>query len=139
MPRNKGNRKRGEIEADLVTRDPFRKECGEEYAQVISKVLNGICGAVCLDGITRTCHVSDELLNIVGVVVGDILLVRPHKNKKKRSADVILKFMPEEAMLLKAHGVLPEDILLNEGILGGTQSEEVEFNDEDEDEDIYTI
>ncbi|KAL3849374.1 hypothetical protein ACJIZ3_011256 [Penstemon smallii] len=125
MPRNRGNRKRGEIEDDLVTRDPFRKECGEEYAQVISKVLNGRCGAVCLDGITRTCHVSDELLNIVRVVVGDILLVRPHKNK--------------EAMLLKAHGVLPQGTMLNEGILGGMQSEEVEFKDDDEDEDIYTI
>ncbi|KAK4488511.1 hypothetical protein RD792_004275 [Penstemon davidsonii] len=134
MPRNRGNRKRGEIEADLVTRDPFRKECGEEYAQVISKVLNGICCAVCLDGIIRTCHVSTDLLNIVGVVEGDILLVRPH-NSKKRRADVILKFMPEEAMLLKAHGVLPENTLLNEGILGGMQSEEVEFKDED----IYTM
>lgn len=53
-------------------------------------------------------------------------------------ADVILKYMPDEARLLKAYGELPENTRLNEGIAGGLDEEEdghdddyVEFEDED--------
>lgn len=53
-------------------------------------------------------------------------------------ADVILKYMPDEARLLKAYGELPENTRLNEGITGGLDEEEegagddyIEFEDED--------
>jgi translation initiation factor 1A len=53
-------------------------------------------------------------------------------------ADVILKYMPDEARLLKAYGELPESTRLNEGIAGGLDEEDdgagddyVEFEDED--------
>lgn len=53
-------------------------------------------------------------------------------------ADVILKYMPDEARLLKAYGELPESTRLNEGIAGGLDEEDdggvddyIEFEDED--------
>lgn len=51
---------------------------------------------------------------------------------------MILKYMPDEARLLKAYGELPENTRLNEGITGGLDEEEegagddyIEFEDED--------
>ncbi|KAH0673123.1 hypothetical protein KY284_024210 [Solanum tuberosum] len=53
-------------------------------------------------------------------------------------ADVILKYMPDEARLLKAYGELPENTRLNEGIANGLDEEDegagddyIEFEDED--------
>ena len=53
-------------------------------------------------------------------------------------ADVILKYMPDEARLLKAYGELPNNVRLNEGIAGGLDEDEeggaddyIEFEDED--------
>ncbi|CAN4114861.1 unnamed protein product [Withania somnifera] len=52
-------------------------------------------------------------------------------------ADVILKYMPDEARLLKAYGELPENTRLNEGIANLDEEDEhpnddyIEFEDED--------
>lgn len=52
-------------------------------------------------------------------------------------SDVILKYMPDEARLLKAYGELPENTRLNEGIVNldeeedGVADEYLEFEDED--------
>ncbi|GER45201.1 eukaryotic translation initiation factor 1A [Striga asiatica] len=53
-------------------------------------------------------------------------------------ADVILKYMADEARLLKAYGELPEGTRLNEGIAGGLDEEDdgpaddyIEFEDDD--------
>lgn len=62
-------------------------------------------------------------------------LLWTHQDDK---ADVILKYMPDEARLLKAYGELPENTRLNEGIAGGLDEEDdgggddyIEFEDED--------
>lgn len=51
---------------------------------------------------------------------------------------MILKYMPDEARLLKAYGELPENTRLNEGIANGLDEEDegagddyIEFEDED--------
>ncbi|CAN8323602.1 unnamed protein product [Cochlearia groenlandica] len=53
-------------------------------------------------------------------------------------ADVILKYMSDEARLLKAYGELPENTRLNEGIVGDLDEDDdnagddyIEFEDED--------
>ncbi|KAG6395037.1 hypothetical protein SASPL_145628 [Salvia splendens] len=67
--------------------------------------------------------------------VGEFVDLSGHEDDK---ADVILKYMPDEARLLKAYGELPENTRLNEGIAGGLDEEEdgpgddyIEFEDED--------
>lgn len=51
-------------------------------------------------------------------------------------ADVILKYMPDEARLLKAYGELPENTRLNEGIANMDEEDDnpaddyIEFEDD---------
>ncbi|KAG6536077.1 hypothetical protein ZIOFF_001119 [Zingiber officinale] len=58
----------------------------------------------------------------VWIAAGDIILIdlRDYQDDK---ADIIFKYMPDEARLLKAYGELPENIRLNEGI-GGLDEED---------------
>ncbi|KAM0958938.1 hypothetical protein ACFX15_023576 [Malus domestica] len=146
MPKNKGkggkNRKRGKNEADDEKRELVFKEDGQEYAQVLRMLGNGRCEAMCIDGTKRLCHIRGKMHKKVWIAAGDIILVglRDYQDDK---ADVILKYMPDEARLLKAYGELPENTRLNEGIAGGIDDEETEGGVDDyiefEDEDIDKI
>ncbi|XP_070660433.1 LOW QUALITY PROTEIN: eukaryotic translation initiation factor 1A [Malus domestica] len=145
---NKGkggkNRKRGKNEADDEKRELVFKEDGQEYAQVLRMLGNGRCEAMCIDGTKRLCHIRGKMHKKVWIAAGDIILVglRDYRSQDDK-ADVILKYMPDEARLLKAYGELPENTRLNEGIAGGIDDEETEGGVDDyiefEDEDIDKI
>ncbi|KAK8501755.1 hypothetical protein V6N12_072892 [Hibiscus sabdariffa] len=128
MPKNKGkggkNRKRGKNEADDEKRELVFKEDGQEYAQVLRMLGNGRCEAMCIDGTKRLCHIRGKMHKKVWIAAGDIILVglRDYQDDK---ADVILKYMPDEARLLKAYGELPENTRLNEGIVDEEDDGEV--------------
>ncbi|WZZ71049.1 hypothetical protein YC2023_082419 [Brassica napus] len=141
MPKNKGkggkNRKRGKNEADDEKRELIFKEDGQEYAQVLRMLGNGRCECMCIDGNKRLCHIRGKMHKKVWIAAGDIILVglRDYQDDK---ADVILKYMSDEARLLKAYGELPENTRLNEGIVGDLEEDDdnlaedyVEFEDED--------
>ncbi|BBG99932.1 Nucleic acid-binding, OB-fold-like protein [Prunus dulcis] len=121
MPKNKGkggkNRKRGKNEADDEKRELVFKEDGQEYAQVLRMLVTVAVKAMCIDGTKRLCHIRGKMHKKVWIAAGDIILVglRDYQDDK---ADVILKYMPDEARLLKAYGELPENTRLNEGIAG---------------------
>jgi len=146
MPKNKGkggkNRKRGKNEADDEKRELVFKEDGQEYAQVLRMLGNGRCEAMCIDGTKRLCHIRGKMHKKVWIAAGDIILVglRDYQDDK---ADVILKYMPDEARLLKAYSELPEGVRLNEGIGGGIDGDDDEGDGNDyiefEDEDIDKI
>ena len=95
---------------------------------------NGRCEAMCIDGSKRLCHIQGKMHKKVWIAAGDIILVglRDYQDDK---ADVILKYMPDEARLLKAYGELPENTRLNEGIIDdeedGGGDDYIEFEDED--------
>ncbi|KAG6423231.1 hypothetical protein SASPL_113620 [Salvia splendens] len=160
------NRKRGKNEADDEKRELVFKEDGQEYAQVMRMLGNGRCEATCIDGVKRLCHIRGKMHKKVWIAAGDIILVglrdyqmetwqvfgssfveldgEVEESKNKNAimlddkADVILKYMPDEARLLKAYGELPENTRLNEGIAGGLDEEDdgpgddyIEFEDED--------
>ncbi|KAL6614971.1 hypothetical protein ACP70R_037241 [Stipagrostis hirtigluma subsp. patula] len=140
MPKNKGkggkNRKRGKNEADDDKRELVFKEDGQEYAQVTRMLGNGRCEAICVDGTRRLCHIRGKMHKKVWIAAGDIVLVglRDYQDDK---ADVILKYMNDEARLLKAYGELPETLRLNEGVdVDGPEGEDgendyIQFEDED--------
>ncbi|CEF65259.1 Eukaryotic initiation factor 1A [Strongyloides ratti] len=126
MPKNKGkggkNRRRGKNESDVMKRELIKKDSDDqEYAQVLKMLGNGRLIAFCFDGKERLCHIR------VGL--------RDYQDSK---ADVILKYTPDEARVLKSEGHLPEAAKLNEA---GDEIEEadVEFADigghDDEDKD----
>ncbi|KAM3744897.1 hypothetical protein ACB098_06G086300 [Castanea mollissima] len=108
MPKNKGkggkNRNWGKNEADDEKRELVFKEDGQEYAQVLCMLANGRCEAMCIDGSKHLCHIRGTMHKKYGLQLDD-------------KADVILKYMPDEARLLKAYGELPENTRLNEGII----------------------
>ncbi|KAJ8444745.1 hypothetical protein Cgig2_030419 [Carnegiea gigantea] len=158
MPKNKGkggkNRKRGKNEADDEKRELVFKEDGQEYAQVLRMLGNGRCEAMCIDNFKRLCHIRGKMHKKVWIAAGDIILVglrdyqgcafsRMTKSQplldgrdKDDKADVILKYMPDEARLLKAYGELPDNIRLNEGLNvededDGGVDDYIEFEDED--------
>jgi len=137
MPKNKGkggkNRKRGKNEADDDKRELVFKEDGQEYAQVTRMLGNGRCEAICVDGTRRLCHIRGKMHKKVWIAAGDIVLVglRDYQDDK---ADVILKYMNDEARLLKAYLELPS---LNKGVDvdgpedGEEDSDYIQFEDED--------
>ncbi|KAL6124061.1 hypothetical protein ACLB2K_076577 [Fragaria x ananassa] len=144
MPKNKGkggkNRKRGKNEADDEKRELLFKTDGQEYAQVTRMLGNGRLEARCHDGVTRLCHISGKLHKKVWIAAGDIVLIglRDYQDGK---ADVIHKYMPDEARLLKAYGELNDSFRPNEGG-GGNSDEDINSGDgfiEFEDDDIDRI
>jgi len=129
MPKNKGkggkNRRRGKNEND-EKRELVFKEDGQEYAQVLRMLGNGRLEAQCIDGVKRLCHIRGKMRKKVWVNTGDIILLglRDYQDEK---ADVILKYMADEARSLKAYGELPESIRVNE-----TDTFEEEHNENDD-------
>ncbi|KAM1142264.1 hypothetical protein ACFX13_042864 [Malus domestica] len=123
MPKNKSNggknRKRGKNEADEEKRELVFKKDG----QLLRMLGNGRREAMCVDGRKRPCHI--RRYNAWIVMNWDL----------DDKADVLLKYMPDEARRLKAFGELPENTRLNEDENEGGADDYVEFQDEDN-EDI---
>merc|ERR1719284_1848735 len=69
---------------------------------------------MCFDGTKRLCHIRGKMRKKVWVGQGDIILVglRDYQDAK---ADVILKYMPDEARNLKSYGEIPDSAKINEG------------------------
>jgi translation initiation factor 1A len=93
---------------------------------VLRMLGNGRLEAQCVDGVKRLCHIRGKMRKKVWVNTGDIILLglREYQDEK---ADVIQKFMADEARSLKAYGELPESIRVNETDTFGDEENE---NDE---------
>ncbi|XP_042414592.1 eukaryotic translation initiation factor 1A-like [Zingiber officinale] len=101
---------------------------------------NGRCEETCIDGSKCLCHIRGKMHKKVWNAAGDIILVGL-QDYQDDNADIVFKYMPDEARLLKAYGELPENIRLNEGIGGLDEEDEGGADDyiECEDEDIDKI
>ncbi|KDD74575.1 hypothetical protein H632_c1213p0 [Helicosporidium sp. ATCC 50920] len=145
MPKNKGkggkNRRRGKNESE-EKRELIFKEDGQgtfgrrvtlREVQVLRMLGNGRLEAHCMDGTKRLCHIRGKMRKKVWVNVGDVVLVglRDYQDQK---ADVILKYMADEARSLKAYGELPESIRVNDTDTfgdeeGGENDDYIDFDD----------
>ena len=132
MIKGKGGktRRRGKNENDGMKRELIFREDGQEYAQVTKMLGNGRLEAMCFDGTKRLCHIRGKMRKKVWVGQGDIILVglRDYQDAK---ADVILKYMPDEARNLKSYGEFPETVKINEIVTFGeeAQDDDIEFDD----------
>ena len=131
MPKGKGGAKGGKAKRRGKGDGPAKrelefKEDGQEYAQVLRMLGNGRLEAQCIDGVKRLCHIRGKMRKKVWVNTGDIVLLglRDFQDEK---ADVILKYLADEARSLKAYGELPESIRVNET---DTFEEERDENDD---------
>jgi|UniRef100_A0A6U0DXZ8 translation initiation factor 1A len=107
------NRRRGKGDGGDEKRELIFKEDGQEYAQVLRMLGNGRLEAQCIDGVKRLCHIRGKMRKKVWVNTGDIILLglRDFQDEK---ADVILKYLADEARSLKAYGELPETFRVND-------------------------
>ena len=80
---------------------------------MLRMVGNGRLEAYCIDGVKRLCHIRGKMRKKVWVNTGDIVLLglREYQDEK---ADVILKYMADEARSLKQYGELPDNIRVND-------------------------
>ncbi|KAL6781318.1 EIF1A [Auxenochlorella protothecoides x Auxenochlorella symbiontica] len=86
-----------------------------------------------MDGVKRLCHIRGKMRKKVWVNAGDVVLVglRDYQDEK---ADVILKYMADEARSLKAYGELPDSIRVNDTDTfgdeeGGENDDYIDFDD----------
>ncbi|KAJ2662141.1 Translation initiation factor 1A [Coemansia sp. RSA 1200] len=136
--KNKGkggkNRRRGKNDKEEgAKRELVFKVEGQEYAQVIKLLGNGRLDASCFDGISRLAHIRGSMRKKVWINQGDIILLSLREFQDD-VADVIQKYSPEEARLLKQYGELPENFNLEEGENLDNESENddgVEFEIDD--------
>ncbi|GMH41575.1 hypothetical protein BSKO_09485 [Bryopsis sp. KO-2023] len=133
MPKNKGkggkNRRRGKNENE-EKRELVFKEDGQEYAQVLRMLGNGRLEASCMDGKKRLCHIRGKMRKKVWVNTGDIILIGLREFQDEK-ADVILKYMADEARSLKQYGELPEHVRVNDTDV------QIEGEDADDNEDVF--
>jgi len=121
MPKNKGkggkNRRRGKNENDDMKRELILKEEGQSYAQVTRILGNGHLEAFCFDitgGKKRLCHIRGKLRKKQWINQGDVILLglRDYQDDK---ADVIMKYLADEARELKRMREIPESINIIDG------------------------
>ncbi|KAF9602267.1 hypothetical protein IFM89_026355 [Coptis chinensis] len=77
------------------------KELGQEYAEVLEFVGDGICKAACMDGGTRLCSFRSRMHKRDWLHAGDFILVGKRDLRKNGKADVLFKYTADEARLLK--------------------------------------
>ncbi|KAI8817541.1 uncharacterized protein EV422DRAFT_541091 [Fimicolochytrium jonesii] len=117
MPKNKGkggkNKKRGKNENESEKRELVFAEEGQEYATVVKMLGNGWVEAQCADGDKRMAHIRGAFRKKVWITQGDLILLglRDFQDSK---ADVILKYTPDEARMLKSYGELSDNIKIND-------------------------
>ncbi|KAJ3194940.1 Eukaryotic translation initiation factor 1A, X-chromosomal [Entophlyctis luteolus] len=129
MPNHKGkggkNRKKGKGEGDGDKRELLFKEEGQEYAFVTKMLGNGWVEAQCMDGEKRLGHIRGAFRKKVWINAGDLILLglRDYQDNK---ADIILKYTPDEARMLKSYGELPDSVKVNENEEGGDSDDDVD-------------
>jgi translation initiation factor 1A len=108
----KSQKRKGDNEMDK--RELVFKEEGQEYAVVEKMVGNGWVQVVGSDGEKRLAHIRGSFRKKVWICVGDVVLLglRDYQDSK---ADIILKYTPDEARLLKSYGELVDSVKINEG------------------------
>jgi len=135
MPKNKGkggkNRRRGKNENDSVKRELILKEEGQAYAQVTRILGNGHLEAFCFDnagGKKRLCHIRGKLRKKQWINQGDVILVglRDYQDDK---ADVIMRYLADEARELKRMREIPENINIADPTPNNEVSDDIVFDD----------
>jgi translation initiation factor 1A len=134
----KGKRKQG-FEKQTKSRPLQLKEEGTEYGQIVRMLGGGRVEAKTFhDGRVRNCGICGRMRKKVWVSVGDIVLVglRDFQDEK---ADIIYKYMPDEARQLKAASAIPGNVRVNEASIQAGSGSEGEGEEDGDDFDFDAI
>ncbi|KAL3079951.1 hypothetical protein niasHS_011368 [Heterodera schachtii] len=134
MPKSKvkegKKRRRGKNGNDIMKRELVKKDGDDQaYAQVEKILGNSRLTAFCFDGKNLLCHIRRGKLRKNGWInTGDIILIRFRGYQHDKGVtDVILKYTPDEARILKNWGHLPESTKLNDEVDEEQKEGEMEF------------
>lgn len=107
----KGHKKGKRQTENAKQRELEFKDEDQEYAQITKMLGEGRALATCITGKEMLCHIRGKFRKRVWMNVGDIVLLglRGFEDGK---ADIILKYTPDEARMLKAYGELPDSIVI---------------------------
>lgn len=116
------NKRKGKKQAQNSRRDLEFKDESQEYAQVTKMLGNSRVEVLCLlSNRVVIGTIRGTFRKRVWINQGDIVLLglRDFQDDK---ADVILKYTPDEARLLKAYGEIPESVTIGSGGAGGNDA-----------------
>ncbi|KAM0683321.1 Translation initiation factor 1A [Mitosporidium daphniae] len=140
MPKNKGkggkNRRRGKNENESSKRELIYKSEGQVYGQVTRMLGSGRLEVYCFDGQTRLAHIRGKLRKKVWINQGDIVLISL-RDFQEDKCDVLLKYTPDEARVLKQIKEIPEGAKINENDMQGPGGDDecvFEFEEDDIDD-----
>jgi translation initiation factor 1A len=119
MPK-KGGKGKSRKPQEANKRELQFKEDGQDYAIVEKMLGNGWVLATTAEGCallnlgnTINAHIRGAFRKKVWINPGDVVLLGLREFEDKK-ADIILKYTPDEARLLKSYGELAENVKVNE-------------------------
>jgi translation initiation factor 1A len=93
-------------------RELIIKEEQQEYG-LVDKMLGDMrCLVMCSDSTTKVCHIRGKFKRRVWINVGDTVLISTREFEDEK-ADVIHKYSPEEAEMLKYNGEFDPSLYKN--------------------------
>ena len=118
MPKNKGaggkNRRKGKGSTNEQSSIVY-KGSDQEYGQIIKSLGNSYMEVLCFSetgNTKRRAHIRGKMRKRIWMNTGDIVLVNI-RNYQQDVCDLIVKYTPDEARLLRSKGYLPDSIDIN--------------------------
>lgn len=136
MPKNKGaggkNRRKGKS-MQTGPKELVYKGVDEEYGQITKSLGNGYMEVMCFattGNVLRRAHIRGNMRKRVWLAVGDIVLVNV-RGYQDNICDILLKYTPDEARMLRTRHQLPESVDINKTDMVA-EDDKVIFNDNEE-------
>ncbi len=108
--RGGGRKKRGGPRPQLSREEERRRMRLPREGEVLGVVLGLMGGSrmkiACKDGKERMCRVPGKLKNRIWVREGDVVIVRPGEIEADKKGDVIWRYFPTQARILKEEGYI---------------------------------
>jgi translation initiation factor 1A len=101
----KGNMTDEERRLEEIRRTPVPRE-GQVLGICVQRVGGSRMIVKCLDGKTRNCRIPGRLKRRLWVRQGDILLIEPWELGGDEKGDVVYKYRPHQADVLRKKGLL---------------------------------
>ncbi len=104
-----GGRGRGKGPAPQLSREEERRRLRFPREGEVLGVVLGLMGGsrmrvACKDGKERMCRIPGKLKNRIWVKEGDVVIVRPFEIQGDSKGDVIWRYFPLQARILKEEG-----------------------------------
>jgi translation initiation factor 1A len=94
--------------APLPEAEEFRRIRMPGEGEVLGIVLGLMGGSrmkvMCKDGKERMCRIPGKMRNKIWVREGDVVIVRPYEIEADKKADIVWRYNPVQARILKERG-----------------------------------